>query len=75
MGTYYYGLISKLPLKGRLRVESLVIREFYVNTGRIIALLGVIYLVHDVTSAWLPWIIMIAALTQFGMLWLIKKDE
>jgi YQGE family putative transporter len=74
MSTYYYRLIAKLPLKGQLRIESLVLREFYVNTGRIVAILGIVFLADSVTAGWLPWVILGAAAMQFGLLPLIDKD-
>src|SRR5690606_4607557 len=33
---YHYGLVARLPLKGNLRIETIVGRETFVNMGRVI---------------------------------------
>lgn len=77
-GAYYYQMISKLPLKGELRVETLVIREFFVNTGRISSIGLLIYLASDVHSILLPVVVVLSAVLQFGWLKVVKpagKEE
>lgn len=44
MTGYYYGLIAKLPLKGELKVESVVVRELFLNVGRVISIFASLHL-------------------------------
>lgn len=73
MTGYYYGLIAKLPLKGELKVESVVVREFFLNVGRVISILCLISFGSNLEGGWIPWILMIAALSQFALVWSIKN--
>jgi YQGE family putative transporter len=75
ISSYYYRLIGQLPLKGQLRIESVVIREAYVNTGRVIAIFTLIVLAGDIYGGWLPWIIVAASLMQFQLIWLMDRDK
>jgi len=71
-GSYYYQMISRLPLKGELRVETVVIREFFVNVGRISSIGALIYLAKDVQSLLLPVVIVLSAVMQFAWLKVVK---
>lgn len=73
MTGYYYGLIAKLPLKGELKVESVVVRELFLNVGRVISIFCFISFGSDLEGGMIPWILMIAALTQFALVWSIKN--
>ncbi|TXK85617.1 MFS transporter [Paenibacillus sp. N3.4] len=73
MTGYYYGLISKLPLKGELKVESVVVREFFLNVGRIISIICLITFGSDLDGGWIPWILMSASLTQIALVWSVKN--
>lgn len=73
MTGYYYGLIAKLPLKGELKVESMVVRETFLNLGRIISIFCLISFGSDLDGGMIPWILMIASLTQLACVWSIKN--
>jgi YQGE family putative transporter len=72
---YHYRIVGKLPLKGHLRVETMVGREIFINIGRVISILLIIFLSEGITGEWLPWIVFFAAVTQFSFYWLIHKEE
>ncbi|WP_225442522.1 MFS transporter [Paenibacillus lycopersici] len=71
--SYYYGLIGKLPLKGQLRVESVVMRETFLNSGRIISIVLLLVMAGNLTSHWLPVVLAAVAAAQFLLFWLIKE--
>ncbi|OAS21905.1 MFS transporter [Paenibacillus oryzisoli] len=73
MTGFYYSLIARLPLKGELKVESVVVREFFLNVGRVISILILITFGSDLDGGLIPWILLLAALTQFGLIWSIKN--
>ncbi|OPH61275.1 MFS transporter [Paenibacillus ferrarius] len=73
MTGYYYGLIAKLPLKGELKVESVVVREFFLNVGRVISIICLISFGSNLDGGLIPWILMIAAMTQIGLVWSINN--
>lgn len=64
ISTYYYRLIGKLPLKGNFRVESLVIREAFLNTGRVISITSLIFLLKEVEGKQLAFILLAGAAFQ-----------
>ncbi|MFC5449477.1 MFS transporter [Paenibacillus aestuarii] len=72
MTGYYYGLISKLPLKGELKVESVVIRELFLNIGRVISIYCLISFGSGMDGNWIPWILIIASLTQVALIWSVN---
>jgi YQGE family putative transporter len=73
MTGYYYSLIAKLPLKGQLKVESVVVREFFLNVGRVISIICLISFGSDLDGGLIPWILMIASMTQIALVWSIKN--
>ncbi|MEW9698155.1 MFS transporter [Paenibacillus sp. SI8] len=75
MTGYYYGLISTLPLKGELKVESVVVREFFLNVGRVISIGCLINFGSDLDGGSIPWILLIASLTQIALVWSIKSSK
>jgi YQGE family putative transporter len=56
-----------------LKVESVVVRELFLNVGRVISIFCFITFGSDLEGGMIPWILMIAALTQFALVWSIKK--
>jgi YQGE family putative transporter len=72
---YHYRLVGQLPLKGNLRVETIVARETFINMGRVIGLFALISLSSDIQSVWLGWVILFAALMQFNFAWVIKPES
>lgn len=73
--SHFYRLIGELPLKGLLRVESVVIREFFINFGRVIAITLLVFFASDLDSIWLPIIIVAMAASQFFILLCVRKDK
>ncbi|GGD94244.1 MFS transporter [Paenibacillus nasutitermitis] len=73
--SYYYRLIGRLPLKGQLRVESVVMREVFLNAGRVISITLLIVLSKDLHSIWLPIVLVSMAVLQFAIYWLIREEQ
>jgi MFS transporter, YQGE family, putative transporter len=72
---YHYRIVGRLPLKGNLRVETMVLRETAINFGRVISVMGVILLAEELTGPLLPWVVLAAALAQWAFLWLVNSKE
>jgi YQGE family putative transporter len=73
--SYYYRLIGTLPLKGQLRVESVVMRELFLNVGRVISISVLILLASDLTSIWMPIVLFTTAVLQYISVMLIKEKQ
>lgn len=73
VSSYYYQLIGQLPLKGELRVETVILREFALNAGRVLAIALMAVFAGDVDSPVLPFVVLLTALLQFG--WLKAVDR
>ena len=73
--SYFYRIMGKLPLKGQLKIESVVAREFFINGGRCIGITILIIFANDLTSLWLPIIIVAMAAMQFFILLCIPNSE
>ncbi|RKP57092.1 MFS transporter [Cohnella endophytica] len=71
--SYYYQLMDGLPLKGLFRIESVVIREFFLNTGRVLSILSQVLFVSSVNSPALPIVLIVTALTQLGIVLLVRN--
>ncbi|MFX3635756.1 MAG: MFS transporter [Candidatus Pristimantibacillus sp.] len=72
--SYYYRIIGTLPLKGQLRVESVVMRELFLNIGRVLSIAALVMMASDIHSAWLSIILFIAAVLQYILTLLIKEE-
>ncbi|WP_309122737.1 MFS transporter [Paenibacillus sp.] len=72
---YHYRLVGQLPLKGNLRVETIVARETFINVGRVVALFLMIALSSDLDSPWIGAVVLGAALMQFNFAWIIKREN
>ncbi|MCR2804840.1 MFS transporter [Paenibacillus soyae] len=76
LNSYYFRLIGTLPLKGQLRVESVVMRELFLNVGRVISIAVLAVFGSDMESIWMPVILFTAAALQYLLVLLISaKDE
>lgn len=73
--SYYYRLIGTLPLKGQLRVESVVMRELFLNAGRVLSITLLILLARDLQSAWMPVVLFMMAALQYLLVLLIKEKQ
>ncbi|MCS7462782.1 MFS transporter [Paenibacillus doosanensis] len=71
--SFYFRLIGALPLKGQLRVESVVMRETFLNCGRVISILALILITEYSGNEWLPWVLFAASITQIGIVWLLER--
>lgn len=71
--SYYYQMIGKLPLKGELRVETVILRELALNIGRVLSIGLLIFIANDVSSPLLPLVVLFTAVLQFG--WLKAIDR
>jgi len=75
INSYYYRLIGTLPLKGQLRYEAVVMRETFMNTGRILSVTLLLIFSKDLQSIWLPIVLLCAALTQYSIYYLLAKPS
>jgi YQGE family putative transporter len=71
--TYYYRRMDFLPLRGHFRIEAIVLREFFLNAGRVLSILFLIVSVDNPASSSLPIVLAIASLLQFGMIALVER--
>lgn len=71
--SFYFRLIGALPLKGQLRVESVVMRETFLNFGRVVSILALILVTRYSGNELLPWVLFFAAIAQIGMVWLLER--
>ncbi|CAG7616672.1 hypothetical protein PAECIP111802_00314 [Paenibacillus allorhizosphaerae] len=70
---HYYRIIGELPLKGALRIESIVMRELFVNVGRITAILVLLATASNLTGPMLPLVLLAAAMFQFVVVFLVGE--
>jgi YQGE family putative transporter len=75
LSTYFYSLIGKLPMKGQMRVETIVLRETFLNLGRVISIFVLISFAHNVNSPVLPYILAGLSILQIGMVFLVTPNE
>jgi len=71
LNVYYYRLMDFLPLKGQFRIESVVIRELFLNIGRVISIFGLISFADNPESAALPVVLVASSILQFGIVFLV----
>ncbi|WP_159882511.1 MFS transporter [Paenibacillus puerhi] len=74
VSSYFYRLIGDLPLRGELRVESVVLREIFMNAGRVVSIFSFVLISERFGFEILPWIVLVGALLQFLMVRLIERD-
>jgi MFS transporter, YQGE family, putative transporter len=72
--SYYYRLMGGLPLKGQLRVESVVMREVFLNTGRVVSIVLMLLVTGYLGNETLPWVLSAASLLQVGLVWLLSRN-
>ncbi|MBW5446678.1 MFS transporter [Cohnella sp. CFH 77786] len=73
--SYYYRLMDFLPLRGHFRIESVVLREFFLNAGRVISIWLLILFAKDPMSPMLPLVLVASAILQFGMVGMVKGNR
>ncbi|GAB2698882.1 MFS transporter [Paenibacillus thermoaerophilus] len=74
LNSYYYRLVAQLPLKGQLAIEAVVIRETFLNIGRVVSIFALVAIADGPDSVWLPWVIVAASLAQFTMaIWIDRN--
>lgn len=73
--SYYYRRMDFLPLKGHFRIESIVLRELFLNIGRVVSILFMILVSDNPDSAELPAVLVIASLLQYGMTVFVRSKE
>lgn len=71
--SYYYRIMDGLPLRGLFRIESVVVREFFLNTGRVLSILMQVIFVSNLDSPALPVVLILMALTQLGIVFLVRN--
>ncbi|WP_127581983.1 MFS transporter [Paenibacillus koleovorans] len=72
--SYMYRMIGQLPLQGQLRIESMVMRETFLNAGRVVSITMLIVLASDLAGSMLAWVLIGGSLMQFGVVWMIRKN-
>lgn len=73
MTNYYYHLTGKLPLKGALRVESIILREIFVNIGRVFGIGTTVIFVDQMNGPHLPIVLLVFSIIQFSLVFLNWK--
>jgi len=68
----YYRQIGLLPLKGQLRNEAVVMRETFLNAGRVLSIAALLQFAGDLESARLPLVLFAAALSQLLIVFLVE---
>jgi YQGE family putative transporter len=71
----YFGLIGKLQPKGQFRVESVVVREIFLNIGRVLSVSILLLFAGNLQGSLLPWMLVIFSAAQFSLPLLIRKIE
>ncbi|CAG7599037.1 hypothetical protein PAESOLCIP111_00279 [Paenibacillus solanacearum] len=72
---HYYRMISELPLKGALRIESIVMRELFVNLGRITAIGLLLASASNLSGHSLGFVLLAAALCQFVVILMVDEHR
>ncbi|MFD2116404.1 MFS transporter [Paenibacillus yanchengensis] len=75
LSTYYYKLIAGLPLRGQLRVEAVVMREVFINLGRIVSIGLLILFARNTESIAIAIILFATAVSQFMILFCIQHKQ
>lgn len=73
LSNHYYRQIALLPLKGQLRNEAVVMRETFLNAGRVLSIAALLAFAGDLESAQLPVVLFGAAITQTLIVFLVEK--
>lgn len=73
--SYYYRLIGTLPLKGELRVESVIMRELFLNGGRIVSISILLLFAGNLQPVGIAVVLVVLALLQFLLLKLVREEQ
>ncbi|MEO3943891.1 MFS transporter [Gorillibacterium sp. CAU 1737] len=73
MTSFYFGVTSRLPLKGQLRVEAVVFREAFLNLGRILSISVLIVFAADLATDKLTLILLVTACTQLVLPLMVRQ--
>jgi MFS transporter, YQGE family, putative transporter len=71
--SYYYRIMDNLPLRGQFRIESVVVREFFLNAGRVLSISAQVAFASNLDSPALPVVLVIMALTQLFIVLLVRN--
>lgn len=72
--SHYYNHVARLPLKGNFRVESVVLREAFLNTGRAVSIVALISFLQEVEGRQLAYILLAGAAFQLLLPLLVGKQ-
>lgn len=72
--TFYYQTIDRLPLKGHLKVESVVLMEVFINAGRVTSAVIVAFMAGDLGDTNLVVILISVSLLQFVIVKLLNQN-
>lgn len=76
LSTYHYRTIAQLPLKGQLRVESMVVRELFLSIGRVVSIFLLIWSADSLSGYVLGLVMIGLSLTQFVLPYCFgRKDK
>jgi YQGE family putative transporter len=75
LSNYYYRQIALLPLRGQLRNEAIVMRETFLNAGRILSIAALLVFAGNLESGMLPVVLFAAAVVQALNFFLVEKPE
>jgi YQGE family putative transporter len=72
---YYYRIMDGLPLRGLFRIESVVIREFFLNVGRVLSIVLQVVFASRIDSPALPVVLILAAVVQLFIILLVRDRK
>ncbi|MBU5442760.1 MFS transporter [Paenibacillus sp. MSJ-34] len=72
---YTYRIIGNLPLKDNVRVETIILRETFLNTGRICSIVIFLSFASNLEAGAIPWILLAVSLIQFATVAFMEKTE
>lgn len=72
---YFYRTVDQLPLKGDLKVESVVLMEVFLNIGRVTSALATALLAGKMQDGILVMILIMSSMLQFVIIRLLKNPR
>jgi len=75
LSSYYYTMINRLPLKGQLKIESIVMREVFLDVGRVLSTLVTIGAASSMTGRTMTYMLLGLALTQFALPLCMEREK
>jgi YQGE family putative transporter len=72
---YFFRTVDQLPLKGHLKVESIVLMEVFLNMGRVTSAFAIALLAGKLQGEILVIILILSSILQFVIIGLLRKSH